>query len=201
MKRRASSAPIHFATHHEDYAGRLACTSEWVEESASRMTLPVDDPRVSVARDARMFTLAREAVTCRACIARVDATPDFTQYLRSAEFRTVRDVACWLVAHPSADAAEVSIELWERQERERRQACRRGALAEWREFRRMVHLRPDASKGSKIWASGAIWMPGTDDIHRLERERPDMVNHRNKALGHLADALAFREMARAKDEP
>lgn len=200
MKRRTSS-PVHFAPYCEDGSYRIACTSAWVAAHPSLHAYPVDDHQVSADHNGKLFSCVRDAVTCRACIARVDGTPDFTQHLRDDEFRTVADVARWLIAHPSNDAAEVSIELWGRQDRERRQACRRGALAAWREFRRMVHVRADASNGAKMWARGSIWMPGTDDIHRVERDRPDMVAHRNEALGHLADALAFREMARTEADP
>ena len=90
-------------------------------------------------------------------------------YAGPTDLVTAADVARWLVDYPGSCAAQASIDLHERFDRERRQACRRGALAEWQEFRRWVHG----------WGYG--WGDG-DGI----------------ALDVLARALAFRAAASAK---
>ena len=113
---------------------------------------------------------------------------DPTPYAGPGDLVTAADVARWLeemgpmmgsIAPPGvrlfagvaaeATAGLLAHELRARLERERRQACRRGALACWREFRRWVHG----------WGYG--WGDG-DGI----------------ALDVLARALAFRAAARAK---
>ncbi len=97
-------------------------------------------------------------------------------YAAPTDLVTAADVARWLESRDRGSKAAgwrivrlstVVTDLRARLERERRQACRRGALACWREFRRWVHG----------WGYG--WGDG-DGI----------------ALDVLARALAFRAAAR-----
>ena len=102
--------------------------------------------------------------------------PDPTPYAAPTDLVTAADVALWLdTLHQGPPSARIFgvqdaiAALDARLDRERRQACRRGALAEWREFRRWVHG----------WGYG--WGDG-DGI----------------ALDVLSRALAFRAAARAR---
>lgn len=102
------------------------------------------------------------------------APADHWPYAAPTDLRTAEDVARWLdTLHQGPPAERIFgvqdavAALDARLDRERRQACRRGALAEWREFRRWVHG----------WGYG--WGDG-DGI----------------ALDVLARALAFRAAAR-----
>ena len=108
------------------------------------------------------------------------APVDPRPYAGPTDLRTAEDVARWLReradrdlranCHPSAFVLHYAhADLRARLDRERRQACRRGALAEWQEFRRWVHG----------WGYG--WGDG-DGI----------------ALDVLSRALAFRAAARAR---
>ncbi len=97
-------------------------------------------------------------------------------YAGPTDLVTAADVAEWLdTLHKGPPAERIFgvqdavAALDARLDRERRQACRRGALAEWQEFRRWVHG----------WGYG--WGDG-DGI----------------ALDVLARALAFRAAARAR---
>ena len=51
--------------------------------------------------------------------------PDHRPYLREGDLRTAEDVLAWLIAYPGTDAAQASIDLDARIDRERRQACKR----------------------------------------------------------------------------
>ena len=102
--------------------------------------------------------------------------PDPRPYAAPTDLVTAADVALWLdTLHQGPPAERIFgvqdavAALDARLDRERRQACRRGALAEWREFRRWVHG----------WGYG--WGDG-DGI----------------ALDVLSRALAFRAAARAR---
>ena len=102
--------------------------------------------------------------------------PDPRPYAAPTDLVTAADVALWLdTLHQGPPSARIFgvqdaiAALDARLDRERRQACRRGALAEWREFRRWVHG----------WGYG--WGDG-DGI----------------ALDVLSRALAFRAAARAR---
>ena len=112
--------------------------------------------------------------------------PDHTPYLRpGVDLITAEDAAQWLEAYASevcgasARAAWGEVGLWAsvgalrtRLDRERRQACRRGALAMWRDYR--ASLGPDMD-----WDDmPAAWV-------RRQQER-----HRNAALAYRAAARA-----------
>jgi hypothetical protein len=108
---------------------------------------------------------------------------DHRPYLRpGVDLITAEDVAGWLRGpawHTPPPLAHVSLGyvtrvLDARLDRERRQACRRGALAEWREFR--------AEAGNVDWISESL----------------DVWGNRRRALRALSRALAFRAAARAK---
>lgn len=101
--------------------------------------------------------------------------PDPRPYASPTDLVTAADVLAWL-GDLDEDGIMGAPPVWavvqrlrERLDRERRQACRRGALVEWQEFRRWVHG----------WGYG--WGDG-DGI----------------ALDVLSRALAFRAAARAK---
>ena len=54
---------------------------------------------------------------------------DHRPYAAPTDLVTAADVARWLVDYPGSCAAQASIDLHERLDRERRQACRRGCFA------------------------------------------------------------------------
>lgn len=62
----------------------------------------------------------------------MSAPVDPRPYAGPTDLVTAADVAEWLVDYPGSCAAQASIDLHERLERERRQACRRGARYHWR---------------------------------------------------------------------
>ena len=106
---------------------------------------------------------------------------DPTPYAAPTDLRTAEDVAEWLrkKTFVSASLRATSDALDARLDRERRQACRRGALERWRRVSELVR-----------WAA-CYDMPGRQaDWAWREVARP---------LAHaLQDALAFRAAARAK---
>lgn len=85
-------------------------------------------------------------------------TPDHTPYLTEGDLRTAEDVLEWLIDHPESCAAQASIDLAERLDRERRQACRRGALERWERLSRLVRW---ARAGRSGWrwdeVGDALW--------------------------------------------
>ena len=124
--------------------------------------------------------------------------PDHRPYLLATELRTAEDVAAWLeehaeqwrrdaVADPSVGARSVRLDyaglralqgahadLRTRLDRERRQACRRGALDAWRRF--------CDETGNVDWTGESL----------------DVWGNRRRALRALSRALAFRAAARAQ---
>jgi hypothetical protein len=122
--------------------------------------------------------------------------PDHRPYLLATDLRTAEDVARWLrehaeqwrrdaVADPSVGARSVRLDyaglralqgahadLRARLDRERRQACRRGALSCWRRF--------CDEAGNIDWTAESL----------------DVWGCRRRALGSLTRALAFRAAAR-----
>lgn len=108
-------------------------------------------------------------------------TPDPTPYLLPTDLVTAADVARWLKERaedePRSTAWYLHERLTARLDRERRQACRRGALERWRRVRELVR-----------WAA-CYDMPGRQaDWAWREVARP---------LAHaLSDVLAFRAAAR-----
>ena len=121
-------------------------------------------------------------------------TVDHRPYLRpGTDLCTAEDVAEWLrqfVAGVRLDldtgmihdvnADDIAVALRARLDRERVQACRRGALAAWRAFRRHSGWFRDRGGGSPS---------------RVFDDLPDDTWH---FLPHLTAALAFRAAARAK---
>lgn len=122
--------------------------------------------------------------------------PDHRPYLADTDLRTAEDVAAWLeehaeqwrrdaVADPSVGARSVRLDyaglralqgahadLRARLDRERRQACRRGALACWRRF--------CDEAGNIDWTGESL----------------DVWGNRRRALECLTRALALRAAAR-----
>ena len=122
--------------------------------------------------------------------------PDHRPYLLATELRTAEDVAAWLEEHaeqwridaaadPSLGARSVRLDyaglralqgahadLRARLDRERRQACRRGALDAWRRF--------CDETGNVDWTGESL----------------DVWGNRRRALDYLSRALAFRAAAR-----
>lgn len=103
-------------------------------------------------------------------------TPDHRPYLTDTDLRTPEDVLAWLwdrARSPASDGfacrmvANSATALEVRLDRERRQACRRAALAEWRKF--AYDLRRNS--GHNAWV--CKW-----------------------CIGHIARVLAFRAAAR-----
>lgn len=61
--------------------------------------------------------------------------PDHTPYLLATDLRTPEDVLAWFRVQPRYPfEGDLVLALAERLDRERRQACRRGALENWRAF-------------------------------------------------------------------
>jgi hypothetical protein len=118
-------------------------------------------------------------------------TPDHRPYLTATDLRTPEDVLAWLDAMALTSSERIAPIQWSmamaharlraRLDRERRQACRRAALEEWRAFRRCL---------SPMWTSD----PGAEIQEELWREGNDL----SCCWGFkcLALALAFRAAAR-----
>ena len=119
--------------------------------------------------------------------------PDPTPYAAPTDLRTAADVARWLrerdAAHEGAETLGDAIDtLHARLDRERRQACRRGALDCWRGA--MVCLG-DAS-GKRVRRVGRSL--GTLPLIALDAVLPR--NHWRATFVLLDRALAFRAAAR-----
>ena len=104
---------------------------------------------------------------------------DHRPYLRpGVDLITAEDVATWLPDRHGLEALlpahYVRTCLLERLDRERRQACRQGALACWRRF--------CDEAGNIDWTGESL----------------DVWGNRRRALECLTRALAFRAAARAK---
>lgn len=104
--------------------------------------------------------------------------PDHRPYLLATDLRTAEDVARWLHEIDDDDITGGD-PMWltisrldARLDRERRQACRRGALACWRAF--------CDEAGNIDWTAESL----------------DVWGCRRRALGSLTRALAFRAAAR-----
>jgi hypothetical protein len=78
--------------------------------------------------------------------------PDPRPYAGPGDLVTAADVAAWLVDYPSNDAAQASIDLVERLDRERRQACRRGCFAMAHEARVWRAAERESCRG-ETWAA------------------------------------------------
>jgi hypothetical protein len=100
-------------------------------------------------------------------------TPDHRPYLTATDLRTPEDVLAWLGACEYWFTTGASLALAARLDRERRQACRRAALLEWRRVCELVRWC-DAYRNSD-----AAWHEVAPSLWRT-----------------LARALAFRAAAR-----
>ena len=65
----------------------------------------------------------------------------------------------WLIEYPGTDAAQASIDLAERLDRERRQACRKGALEMWVFARELAEdaiytmsTKPQSTMVESLWS-------------------------------------------------
>lgn len=105
----------------------------------------------------------------------MSANVDHRPYLLETDLRTAEDVLEWLYRSQRDEmpVEDARLELNRRLDRERRQACRRGALENWRFFSDM-----------------ARWSRDRGLIPREDNERA--------TLKRLANALAFRAAARGK---
>ena len=104
-------------------------------------------------------------------------TPDHRPYLTDGDLRTAEDVLEWLTDHPETCAAQASIDLAERLDRERLRACRRGAL---RTFRHLAWYARVVRRGREA----------------LELDDPAFSSE--MAWENAVDYLAFRAAARAR---
>lgn len=124
--------------------------------------------------------------------------PDPTPYAAPTDLVTAADVLAWLVAIPPCpydeagawDETDLANELTLRLDRERRQACRRGALAEWQQYTRCrLWLRRDYdtydTKGGKARFGS---------FQQCKRE----FGLQGSMGQHIRHALAFRAAARAR---
>lgn len=122
--------------------------------------------------------------------------PDHTPYLLATGLRTAWDVARWQREHFNVDGLRLSAVFAkdvidatdERLDRERRQACRRGALEAW------VNAI-DAREGERVWKRNAKLVGCTYSPKECLRFAAE---YRSERPGHLQLALAFRAAARAK---
>ncbi len=119
------------------------------------------------------------------------SAPDHRPYLREGDLRTPEDVLEWLRQEVDpgwsylAGRGEFEFALRQRLDRERRQACRRGALRAWRRasaaMREAANTRGYDRPRAMVFA---VW---------VDRWPPSLVK---KMLANLAEALAFRAAAR-----
>jgi hypothetical protein len=117
-------------------------------------------------------------------------TPEFRPYLLETDLRTAEDVLQWIEyrrRYGRATIDHIADDLVEQIDRERRQACRRGALEKFKafartctRFKRGVKV-PDLGRGRAT--EDCIWR----HTHGCSEE-----------LQWLAAALSFRAAARAK---
>ena len=103
--------------------------------------------------------------------------PDHRPYLREGDLRTPEDVLEWLLGHDEPCVAMACLQLTNRLDRERRRACRRGALEAWRDFQLFLRLAAECEE----------YEPDFFD---------DATYYWHEAARLLADALAFRAEAR-----
>lgn len=113
-------------------------------------------------------------------------TPDHRHYLREGALRSPEDVLqCVLTFAEDPDVehdvSDVYNYLSRRLDRERRQACRRGAIAAWRDMSRLIVNGHESDDGLDSYGYEA-----TADVFIV------------LASEYLAKALAFRAAARAK---
>lgn len=91
--------------------------------------------------------------------------PDHRAYLVEGDLRTPEDVLAWLDEyrnsrqcivrrHPENVIDDAAFALEARLDRERRQACRRGALEEWRLAASYVRIARTTTTGNMWWALG-----------------------------------------------
>ena len=123
-------------------------------------------------------------------------TPDHTPYLRpGVDLITAEDVLAWLDGLTSGPAREriygvldAHAALSLRLDRERRQACRRGALRAWRSFADDVRDAP------------TVWLhEGEDLFSQVVESDPNFTSGIFLEMRRsLSDALAFRAAARAR---
>lgn len=147
-------------------------------------------------------------------------TPDHHPYLTDGDLRTAEDVLELVKLEraraalelrgklrvlageqvPYGEAFMVAMVAFERVlrlrlDRERRQACRRGALAAWRKFQ--SSSRSWTKFDDWVYAINlSVWVP-PDHVPSSAAEA-DRAKYARKMLAHLATALAFRAAARAR---
>jgi len=135
---------------------------------------------IARARDEAMAERARQATAVTA--------PDHTPYLAATDLRTPEDVFVWMtylerdiVTQPYRECYghDLVSALRSRLDRERRQACRRGALEACRQMMSVVVNGETCSHG---WDTGLDMYDGGVEY----------------ASQYLTEALAFRAAARAK---
>jgi len=90
--------------------------------------------------------------------------PDHRPYLLPTDLRTAEDAAAFVrvyVVDPDTewDLSDVYNYLERRLDRERRQACRRGALAEWMRVADLVRSIREYRRADRVWAECAptLW--------------------------------------------
>ena len=114
-------------------------------------------------------------------------------YAGPGDLVTAADVARWLESRDRGSKAAgwrivrlstVVTDLRARLERERRQACRRGALACWRRF--AGEARENRHPHYRDSYTALVWGDKPTDLYRIGQD----------ARKNLADALAFRAAAR-----
>lgn len=107
------------------------------------------------------------------------SSPDYRPYLREGDIRSHWDAYRFL-RHSAEIPEDATLDdaldiLYARMQREIRQACRRGALLAWRDFRRDV---------------------GAGDMRTVWDPLPEWISEH--CSEYLIKALAFRAAARAK---
>jgi len=122
---------------------------------------------------------------------------DYRPYLLETDLRTAEDARNFVASFGnSAFTGDVLRVLDERLNRERRQACRRGALEEWRAFRKALPRRGSGEPSRRI-IEALVWIPHWPSA-RAFKEQSEFGEIRESLLGKLARALSFRAAARGK---
>jgi hypothetical protein len=114
---------------------------------------------------------------------------DYRPYLLETDLRTAEDVLEWLYRsqRDETPVEDARLELNRRLDRERRQACRRGALRAWRRASATMRASTSTRGYDRPRAMVfAVW---------VDRWPPSLVK---KMLANLAEALSFRAAARGK---